>query len=230
MRQRVRGVSGTGGPQRNCPAVSAAAPTGWPCGPDTTCPPHLSEALPAAVAVRAPRPAAHRTSCHVRGGDGKDHHARPRSWPACARRPDTCPGRGPSRTPAWPRVRTPAVRTAVVPEAADGQSADRSGSLQLPLLFLKQRPAAALRPGSDTTPPGAGLTLHVGRYESTPPHERRFSPAVSQVDPTADPRPPPTWPAKPLGDPETYESRADLETRAHRQSDGVGAISAQALP
>jgi hypothetical protein len=33
--------------------------------------------------------------------------------------------------------RTPAVRRAVVPEAADGQSADGSGSLQLPLPFLK---------------------------------------------------------------------------------------------
>ena len=44
--------------------------------------------------------------------------------------------------------RTPAVRTAVVPEAADGQSADRSGSLQLPLLFLKAglRAAASGRP------------------------------------------------------------------------------------
>ena len=37
--------------------------------------------------------------------------------------------------------RTPAVRRAVVPEAADGQSADGPGSLQLPLLFLKAGPA-----------------------------------------------------------------------------------------
>ena len=43
-------------------------------------------------------------------------------------------------TPAWPGVRTPAARRAVVraavPEAADGQSVDRSGSLQLSLRFL----------------------------------------------------------------------------------------------
>jgi hypothetical protein len=35
--------------------------------------------------------------------------------------------------------RTPAVRTAVVPDAADGQSADSSGWLQLPLRFLSSR-------------------------------------------------------------------------------------------
>jgi hypothetical protein len=46
--------------------------------------------------------------------------------------------------------RTPAVRTAVVPEAADGQSADGSGSLQLPLLFLK----AGHRGTGLTLPPG----------------------------------------------------------------------------
>jgi hypothetical protein len=42
--------------------------------------------------------------------------------------------------------RTPAVRTAVVPEAADGQSADGSGSLRLPLLSSRPpcgRPPAA---------------------------------------------------------------------------------------
>jgi hypothetical protein len=38
---------------------------------------------------------------------------------------------------------TSTVRTAVVPEAADGQSADGSGSLQLPLLFLKAGQRAA---------------------------------------------------------------------------------------
>jgi hypothetical protein len=43
---------------------------------------------------------------------------------------------------ARPRVAaTSPVLTAEGPEAADGQSADRSGSLQLPLLFLKAGPA-----------------------------------------------------------------------------------------
>jgi hypothetical protein len=51
--------------------------------------------------------------------------------------------------------RTPAVRRSVVPEAADGQSADGSGSLQLPL--LSSRPA--LRP-SDDTPVTAGNQPH----------------------------------------------------------------------
>jgi hypothetical protein len=40
--------------------------------------------------------------------------------------------------------RTPAVRTAVVPEAADGQSVDRSGSLQLPLRFLEDGSARSV--------------------------------------------------------------------------------------
>jgi hypothetical protein len=44
--------------------------------------------------------------------------------------------------------RTPAVRRAAVPEAADGQSADGSGSLQLPLLFLKAGLSGGLRPPS----------------------------------------------------------------------------------
>ena len=56
------------------------------------------------------------------------------------------------RTPACHRrqrghvCRTQPVRTVVIPEAADGQSADRAGSLRLPLLLLKAGPAA----GSDT--------------------------------------------------------------------------------
>jgi hypothetical protein len=43
--------------------------------------------------------------------------------------------------------RTQPARTAVVPEAADGQSADRSDSLQLPLLFLKAGLRAAASGG-----------------------------------------------------------------------------------
>jgi hypothetical protein len=95
---------------------------------------------PAVAAVPDSCPAARHTSCHVRGGCRKDHPC-PRWWPACGRRPDTGPGQRSPQTPACQPGRTPAVRTAVVPEAADGQSADRSGSLQLPLLFLKAGPA-----------------------------------------------------------------------------------------
>jgi hypothetical protein len=54
--------------------------------------------------------------------------------------------------------RTPTVRRALVPVAADSQSADRSGSLQLPPLFLKAGPAGGLRPPSGPAatrrPPG----------------------------------------------------------------------------
>jgi hypothetical protein len=50
---------------------------------------------------------------------------------------------------------TQPVRTALVPEAADGQSADRSGSLQVPLLFLKAGPAG----GRLRRPSSAGI-LH----------------------------------------------------------------------
>jgi len=70
----------------------------------------------------------------------------PRWWPACGRRPDTCPGRQTAadtsmatdtslatcagHRPSGRRsFRTVAVRTAVVSEAADGQSTDRSLTL-----------------------------------------------------------------------------------------------------
>jgi hypothetical protein len=57
--------------------------------------------------------------------------------------------------------RTPSVRTAVIPEAADGQSADHSDSLQRPLLFLK---ASLLAP-----PAVAAL----GRYDTTDVSRKR---------------------------------------------------------
>jgi hypothetical protein len=57
---------------------------------------------------------------------------------------------------------TPAVRTAVVAEAADGQSADGSGSLQLPLLFLK----AGLAGGRLWRPSSAGSTARHRRYRT----------------------------------------------------------------
>jgi hypothetical protein len=59
--------------------------------------------------------------------------------------------------------RTPAVRRAVaraaVPEAADGQSADRSGSLQLPPLLLKAGPAGGRLRRPSSAGSGGKLTL-----------------------------------------------------------------------
>jgi hypothetical protein len=63
--------------------------------------------------------------------------------------------------------RTPAVRTAVVPEAADGQSADGSGSLQLPLLFLKAGPAGGRlrRPSSAGSRHGQPTSQTLGHID-----------------------------------------------------------------
>jgi hypothetical protein len=85
---------------------------------------------------RAPRPAAHRASCHVHGGYGTGHHVSAlaaRIWWSTGhfvRGGRPAAARAWLPTSAWPRVRTPSVRrpsvrTAVVPEAADSQSADR---------------------------------------------------------------------------------------------------------
>jgi len=54
-------------------------------------------------------------------------------------------------------------------QAADGQSADRFGSLQLPLLFLK----AALRPGNDTTITGEPASPSIPGSTSWPLEEGR---------------------------------------------------------
>jgi hypothetical protein len=94
-------------------------------------------------AVSRPRPRIHTSGRRARGGRtsvrASLQTAADTIWPP------TQPG---------PVCRTPAVRRAIVPEAADGQSADRSGSLQLPLLFLKAGPAGGLRP-----PPGDDPTV-----------------------------------------------------------------------
>jgi len=86
-------------------------------------------------------------------------HPCPRWWPACGQRPDTRPGLRSPRTPAWPRVPDSGRPVAVVSVAADGQSADRSDSLQLSLLFLQGRPCgrppAALRPATTRRLPGS---------------------------------------------------------------------------
>jgi hypothetical protein len=87
------------------------------------------------------------TSWHVRGAAASPDSC-PHWWPACGRRPDVRPVGNPRRGYQHGHrhqpghlCRIPAVRTAAVPEAADGQSADGSGSLQLPLLFFKAGPA-----------------------------------------------------------------------------------------
>ena len=124
---------------------------------------------PAVAAVPDPSPAARHTVAMSAVAAARTTPC-PRWWPACGRRPDIRPGhRSPDRRRRRPghACRTPAVRTAVVPEAADGQSADRSGSLQVPLLVLKflyssSRPA--LRPAATRRSPGAGLTAPLSRY------------------------------------------------------------------
>jgi hypothetical protein len=81
-------------------------------------------------------------------------------WPTCGRRPDICLGGRPPRTlawppaPAWPGVPDTSRPTAAVPEAADGQSVDGSGSVQPSPPFLKAGPAG----GRLRRPSSAGST------------------------------------------------------------------------
>jgi hypothetical protein len=118
----------------------------------------------------APCPAARRMSCHVRGAAAGPPRGR-----AGVRRAQaaghlsgrqTAADTGIAMDISLATLPDTAVRTAVAPEATDGQSADRSGSLQLPLLFLK----AGLRAGLVPRPVlgrqrhdghrGTGLTHH----------------------------------------------------------------------
>jgi hypothetical protein len=102
----------------------------------------------------------HVRTCCTRGGQSGDADRTPAQG-VRSPRTSACQQDQPVRM-----CRTPAVRTAVVPEAADGQSADRSDSLQLPLLFLKAAGGRLRRPssaGNDTTAIGEpGLTLKTG--------------------------------------------------------------------
>jgi hypothetical protein len=96
-----------------------------------------------------------------------DTHSRT-PGPATARDGEVPTGR---TGPAWPRVRTPSVWTGVVPEAAaDGQSADGSGSLQLPLLCLKAGLRAGLVPR-----PVLGRQRHDGNRGAEPCPSRPVS-------------------------------------------------------
>jgi hypothetical protein len=164
---------------------------------------------------RAPRPAARRTSCHVRGGCRRAH-----PWSALVaggRTPGRAGGREADGHPAGPADRrrhqhshrhqpghvrrTPAVRTAVVPEAADGQSVDRSGSLQLPLLFIKRRPAGGRkRPSSAAEPRTAGVpaSQHFLLHDLTD-QRTHYSQGATDLDRPRAPRAAPGNPAPSRG-------------------------------
>ena len=76
----------------------------------------------------------------------------------------TAAGRHPAWTPR-PPIRQRGRTQDRTPQAADGQSADRSDSLQPPLLFLKAGPAGGLRP-----PSGPAATR---RSPGSRPHPQR---------------------------------------------------------
>ena len=88
----------------------------------------------------------------------RTHRPAPAAWPDSAAACVRCHGRPPARPSveqAPPCLDTRSARR--TPKAADGQSVDRSGSLQLSLHPQGRpcgRPAAALRPGSHTTVTG----------------------------------------------------------------------------
>jgi hypothetical protein len=106
------------------------------------CSPRLAGPWPAVAVVPGGSPAARRVRCHVRGGFRRDHYVS--VLVVGGRSAAGHPSKGSDRrrhqhghqVQPVHVCRTPAVRTAVVPEAADGQSAggspaSGSGSLQL---------------------------------------------------------------------------------------------------
>jgi hypothetical protein len=117
----------------------------------------------------------HRTSCHVPSGAARTtrvHAGHGVRSAAGGRTP--VQGRRPPWTPAWPLEASlatdaghqPSDGRSIVPEAADGQSADRSGSLQLAPLFSRPalraafgRPPARQRHDGHR---GTDPTLHQG--------------------------------------------------------------------
>jgi hypothetical protein len=132
---------------RSCSGTSAEVP----CRPDTTRltlwarPGACDSSVPG-----GPRPAASR-KLHVLGGYRKDHPVSPLvaggagSGRIPVRAPD-CRGHQPGHV-----CRTSTVRTAVVPDAADGQSADCSARYNF-LYSSQGRPAGGLRPPSAGRP------------------------------------------------------------------------------
>ena len=134
----------------------SARPPEWPCHPDTDLA-HVRRLWPPVAALRTASGRA-APGAHVRGGCREDYlstlMAGLRS--AAGHRPgsQSAADTGMAATPAWPRVPDSSRSVWVVPEAADGQSADGSGSLQLPLLLLKAGPAG----GRLRRPSSAGST------------------------------------------------------------------------
>jgi hypothetical protein len=170
---------------RSCSGTSAEVP----CRPDTTRltlwarPGACDSSVPG-----GPRPAASR-KLHVPGGYRKDYPVSPLvaggagSGRIPLRAPD-CRGHQPGHV-----YRTSTVRTAVVPEAADGQSADGSGSLQLSL--PSSRPA--LRAAAGGGRPRASSDTAAARNQPLRPClvMRHYAGEVSDI--YEDP------PVKPLG-------------------------------
>jgi hypothetical protein len=181
--QTLDGMAGT--LQRKWPAVSAARPLLLPNGPPRchaertpTIPTHLDAAVACDSSGTGPVSGCAARQLPCPRGDHRDHFvstlvAGGERWP------DIRPPRIPAWSPtlAWPRVPDTARPDVVVLEAADGQSADGSGSLQLPLLFLKAGPAGdrLRRPSSAGSTPQLGLCIERQHNASNPRRPRRAS-------------------------------------------------------
>jgi hypothetical protein len=185
MRQRVRGCPEPGrvaddhsGSVRRCPrqdrccsgtAAEVTIPAGHqPCAPCVD----ASVTCDSSVPGHHVRAASHKLPC-PRPANRKDHHvstlaAGVREAPDTVRAAD-CHGHQPGYV-----CRIPAVRTA---EAADGQSADRSGSLRLSL-HPQGRPCgrppqvAALAPAATRRPPGPAPPSAPGALMAATPEAR----------------------------------------------------------
>jgi hypothetical protein len=131
------------------------------------------------------------------------------------------------RTPACHRrqrghvCRTQPVRTVVIPEAADGQSADRAGSLQLPLLLLKAGPAA----GSDTAVIGETASPSTRHGTNLSP-AGYAAPTSAGVTVQADSRSSAPWPCRCSADLGTGSRHAGHGTLAQRSDDDADATAA----
>jgi hypothetical protein len=131
------------------------------------------------------------------------------------------------RTPACHRrqrghvCRTQPVRTVVIPEAADGQSADCAGSLRLPLLLLKAGPAA----GSDTAVIGETASPSTRHGTNLSP-AGYAAPTSAGVTVQADSRSSAPWPCRCSADLGTGSRHAGHGTRAQRSDDDADATAA----
>jgi hypothetical protein len=201
------------------------------------CSRHLDAPWPAVVAVSGTASGCYAARVAMSTGATAGTAACPRWWPADGRRPDIRPEHQTAAdtsmaidiSPGYV-CRTPAVRTAVVPEPADGQSADRSGSLQFPLLFLKAGPAGGRR-----SPSGPALTRRsLGSRPHPPP--RWYEPTLDQPHDlrswgeTEGPRSSRPSPTRCLAASDTGSPHAGHRTRARRSDDDGDATVAQPQP